>query len=221
MGSRVPVTLDHVLSPLGLEDSLAPGALGARRGGDPGRRAQRLENEELLAGPLVCSETQVPIPAPGDTRWGPVLNWVISLPTTLSLDSHCSRDHKQWDHPEQIPLQATLAPGSWGLPQEGAEPQFKCRTENGTWEHLQGVTEWSPPQSRGRAVVVALGHFALHPPKLFFGLWQLFPPVGWMDTNVKNEFCKAVRERHTTEKGILRRHVEIISRKKKRNTSGQ
>ena len=119
-----------------------------------------LENEELLARPLVCSETQVPIPAPGDTRWGPVLNWVISLPTTLSLDSHCSRDHKQWDHPEQIPLQAALAPGSWGLPQEGAEPQFKCRTENGTWEHLQGVTEWSPPQSRGRAVVEILlrGH---------------------------------------------------------------
>lgn len=183
------------------------GTQGAERGG--------WRTKSYWPRPLVCSETPVLIPAPGDTQWGLVLNWVVSLPTTLSLDSHCSRDHKQGDHPEQIPLQATLAPGSWGLPQEGAEPQFKCRMENGTWEHLQGVAEWSPPQSRGRAVVVALRHFALHPPKLFFGLWQFFPPVGWMDTNVKNEFGKAVRERHTTEKGILRRHVEIISRKKK------
>ena len=78
------------------------------------------------------------------------------------------------------------------------------------------MAEWSPPQGRRRAAAVALGHFALHPPKLFFGLWQCFPPVGWMDTNVKNEFCKVVRKRHTTEKGILKRHVEIISRKKKK-----
>lgn len=59
-----------------------------------------------------------------------------------------------------------------------------------------------PTTGQREAVGIALGHFALHPPKLFLGLWLIFPPVGWMDANVKNEFCKAVRERHTTEKGI-------------------
>lgn len=49
-------------------------------------------------------------------------------------------------------------------------------------------------------------------------LWTLavFSSCGLDGYQRENEFCKVVRKRHTTEKGILKRHVEIISRKKKK-----
>lgn len=34
--------------------------------------------------------------------------------------------------------------------------------------------------------------------ELGLGRWQFFPPEGWKDANVKNEFYKAIGERYTT-----------------------
>lgn len=60
-----------------------PGAQSAAAG------QRRATTQGHSSAPRLCSH-----PAPGDARWDPVLNWVTGLPT-LSLDSHCRRDHRQ------------------------------------------------------------------------------------------------------------------------------
>lgn len=65
-----------------------------------------------------------------------------------------------------------------------------------------------PTTGQREAAAVALGHFALHPPKLFLTL-AVFSSCGLDDTNVKNEFCekgkrKDIQQKRNFKKDMLR-----------------